>query len=222
MAPTAARKRGRPRNPELLERRREEILDTAARIFARLGYPGTDVQLVADALEVGKGTIYRYFPSKEELFLASVDRGMLRLRAEIDASVVDLTDPLDRVERAIRTYLSFFKDHPEFVELMIQERAEFRDRKKSTYFEHRDKDECGGKNSEWSNLFAGLMVEGRVRDIPVKRILDVSSDLVYGTMFTNHFAGRHKPLEEQAQDILDIVFNGILTTKERRRRGGSV
>lgn len=221
MAPIATRRPGRPRNPELLERRREEILDTAARIFARLGFPGTDVQLVADALDVGKGTIYRYFPSKEELFLASVDRGMLRLRAEIDASIVDITDPLQRVERAIRTYLSFFKNHPEFVELMIQERAEFRDRKKSTYFEHRDKDECGGKNSEWSKLFAVLMAEGRVRDIPVNRILDVTSDLVYGTMFTNHFAGRHKPLEEQAQDILDIVFNGILTSKERRRRGSS-
>ena len=59
---------------------------------------------------------------------------------------------------------------------------------------------------------------GRLRDVPIPRIDDVLSDLVYGTMFTNHFSGRHKPLEEQARDILDIVHNGILSESERRRR----
>jgi hypothetical protein len=36
-------------------------------------------------------------------------------------------------------------------------------------------------------------------------------------MFTNYFAGQRKPSEEQAKDILDIVFHGILTEDERRR-----
>ena len=40
---------GRPRDAALAERRREEILDTAAVVFARHGYPNTDVQYVADA-----------------------------------------------------------------------------------------------------------------------------------------------------------------------------
>ncbi len=53
-----------------------------------------------------------------------------------------------------------------------------------------------------------------MRRIPVDRIVEVISDLVYGAMFTNHFTGRHKPLEIQTQDILDVVFYGILTDKE--------
>jgi hypothetical protein len=56
--------------------------------------------------------------------------------------------------------------------------------------------------------------------VPVSRIMDVLSDLVYGTMFTNHFSGRHKPVEVQAEDILDVVFHGILTERERRAQGG--
>jgi hypothetical protein len=35
-------------------------------------------------------------------------------------------------------------------------------------------------------------------------------------MFTNHFAGRDKPFDAQAQDILDVVFNGILSDAERK------
>ena len=67
--------------------RREQILDAAAEVFAQHGYRNTDVQFVADALQVGKGTVYRYFPSKEALFLAAVDRGMRRLTERFQARV---------------------------------------------------------------------------------------------------------------------------------------
>jgi AcrR family transcriptional regulator len=60
------KRRGRPRDETLVRRRREEILAAATRIFAQLGYRNTDVQIVADQLKVGKGTVYRYFPSKRE------------------------------------------------------------------------------------------------------------------------------------------------------------
>jgi AcrR family transcriptional regulator len=215
MPVTAKAKRGRPKDDNLRARRQEEILDTAATIFAQNGYPNTEVQLVADALAVGKGTIYRYFPSKQRLFLAAVDRGMHRCREYVEGSYKHLEDPLEQMTHGVRAYLGFFKEYPEFVELLIQERAEFRDRKKPTYFEHRD-----AGVGPWQEHFRNLIAAGRVRDVPVERILDVLSDLVYGTMFTNYFTGQHKPLDVQAQDILDIVFHGILTETERKRRLG--
>lgn len=49
----------------------------------------------------------------------------------------------------------------------------------------------------------------------------VTSDLLYGTMFTNHFAGRDKPFEEQARDIQDILFRGIFSDSERRKAKNS-
>ena len=69
----------------------------------------------------------------------------------------------------------------------------------------------------WRALYRSLIAEGRVRDMPVERITDVMSDLLYGTMFTNYFTGPRKPFEAQAVDILDVVFNGILSDTERRR-----
>ena len=57
-----------------------------------------------------------------------------------------------------------------------------------------------------------------MRDIPVERITNVVGDLLYGTIFTNYFAGPRQSPEAQAQDILDIVFGGILTDSERQRR----
>jgi hypothetical protein len=101
--------------------------------------------------------------------------------------------------------------------LLIQERSEFRDRKEPTYSEHRQANE-----SQWRDTFSNLIDQGRVRRIPVDRILDVIGDLIYGTMFTNHFTGRHKPLATQARDIVDVLYLGILTPAERRRRPDDV
>lgn len=206
-------KRGRPVDEDSRQRKRQEILACAAGVFARNGFPGTDMQAIADDAGVAKGTLYLYFDGKEELFLAAVDQGMTCLSAAVDAAVEGLAEPLDVIEKAIFAYLRFFKEHPEQVELLILERAEFRDRKRSTYFAHRDAGKC-----RWHELLQGLRDAGRVRDIPLERIDDVVSDLVYGTMFTNHFSGRHKPLDAQARDILDIVYHGILSEKERRGR----
>jgi AcrR family transcriptional regulator len=50
--------------------RRTNILEAAARVFAEKGYATTRIIEVARAAQVGKGTIYEYFPSKEALFFA--------------------------------------------------------------------------------------------------------------------------------------------------------
>lgn len=212
MSPVTRRKPGRPAIPQLAERRREEILGVAQKVFARKGYPGTDVQIVADEIKIGKGTIYRYFPTKERLFLATVDRGMRLLRASVEQVAEGVDDPLERIVLAVQGYLAFFDHHSEIVELLIQERAEFKNRKKPTYFAYRD-----ASLDPWQGLFRQLIADGRVRDIPVERITDVLSDLLYGTIFTNLFSGRRKSLEAQAQDILDVVSFGILTEEERDR-----
>src|SRR3954471_19216176 len=109
--------RGRPRDEALQERRREQILEKATVVFAEHGYPNTDVQFVADPLGISKGTVYRYFPTKEELFLAAVERGVLRLEEHMDRRVEAVEDPVERIAVAIRSHLEFFRSDPQLVEL---------------------------------------------------------------------------------------------------------
>ena len=129
-------------------------------------------------------------------------------------SVDAVDDPLERVRAGIRAFLRFFAEHPEFVELLIQERAQFKDR--TTAHVHR------APSRECRALAIALPRadrRGRVRDMPVDRITDIIGNLLYGTIFTNYFSGQSKSVEVQAHDILDVVFNGILTAPERESRG---
>jgi len=210
---TPVRKPGRPANEAIRCQRQEEILDAAVQLFAEHGYSETATQALADLLQVGKGTLYRYFPTKRELFLAAVDRIMRKLQQAIDAALADVDEPFERIHAAVRCYLRFFAEHPEYVELLIQERAQFKDRIKPTYFVHRD-----ARIGRWHDLFRTLIEAGRVRPVEVEKVTDAIGDMIYGTMFTNYFARRTQSPEQQAHDILDIALNGLLSESERKSR----
>ena len=201
---------GRPPDCELQERRRAEILDAATVVFSKHGFAAADVQEIADTTGVGKGTVYRYFSNKEDLFLAAVDQGMRNLKKAVDAAVATAKQPLERIAEGVRAYLTFFDEHPEIVELLVHERAHFRDRKTPTYLVHRD-----ANMGPWLDLFRELISTGTVRELPVEQIVEVISDLLYGTMFTNHFAGREKSSRRQCEGVLDILFHGLLTGNTR-------
>ena len=208
-------KKSNPKGEELVTSRCEEILDAATILFAEHGYSDAVTQDLAERLGVGKGTLYRYYPSKRELFLAAVDRVMRRMRQQIDQAILNVTEPFERLEVAIATYLEFFGTHPEFVELLVQERALFRDRKTPTYFEHRERNIV-----PWHAMLKQLMAEGRVRTMPVERITNVMFNSVYGIMFTNYFTGLIRSPADQSREILEIVLEGILTDPERAERCG--
>ncbi len=55
-------------------------------------------------------------------------------------------------------------------------------------------------------------------DLPVERILETIGNLLYGTMFTNHFVGRQVSSQEQFEAILEIILDGVLSEDERRKR----
>ncbi len=92
--------------------RREAILVAATSLFSEHGFNDADTQALAERLGVGKGTLYRCFASKRELFLAAVDRAIRQLHEQVRMSMEGEADPLERVERSVRAYLQFFADHP--------------------------------------------------------------------------------------------------------------
>lgn len=210
---SSLRKPGRPKDPDLEARRRAEILDVAEKVFAHTGFADTDVQVIADRVGVGKGTVYRYFPTKKDLFLAAVDRGLADLTTEMDAILADATiDSIDMIRRAFRAYLSFFAQRPELTELFFQERVAFQGRETPRYFAslcaHQSRDE---------EFVRQLIAAGRLRPIEVEHLLTVLGDLLFGTVLTNHLSGRTADPTAQADAIVDVLFHGILTDRERKK-----
>ncbi|MEJ5185647.1 MAG: helix-turn-helix domain-containing protein, partial [Candidatus Geothermincolales bacterium] len=64
-------------------RRREEIIRTAREIFSQKGFSETRVTDITEKAGIAKGTLYLYFRSKEELFLAVIRDAAERLRNSV-------------------------------------------------------------------------------------------------------------------------------------------
>ncbi|MBI1347167.1 TetR family transcriptional regulator [bacterium] len=194
-------------------KRRLEIVQAATRLFADLGYSECEMERVATELGIAKGTLYLYFRGKQELFLACVDQGMTELQEVMDRAMVPDEDPFQKIARSIRLFLEFFDQNPQQIELLIQERAMFRDRPQPTFFVYRD-----ARRSRWREFYLDLIQSGRIRsDLPLEDLLDSISNLLYGTMFTNYFIGRSVPLCQQYHAVVEFAFRGILSDTERAR-----
>ena len=55
------------------EQRRQRIADTARRLFAERGFEGVTVAEVAREANVSEGTVFNYFPTKEDLFYSGIE-----------------------------------------------------------------------------------------------------------------------------------------------------
>jgi len=94
-----------PRRDWRLERR-QKILSAAADLFGANPYDSVQMRDVAARAEVGKPTLYRYFPSKEELFLEVFKSGLDRLDAEVSAILHDRDKPGRSLERLLQALLN--------------------------------------------------------------------------------------------------------------------
>lgn len=87
-APPPRRGRGRPRQVPV-DAQRETILAAATRLFAVEGFDGATSEKIAEAAGVGRPTVYQLFGSKNEVFVAALDRALTRM--------------LDRIRRSLGT-----------------------------------------------------------------------------------------------------------------------
>ena len=81
--------------------RREQLLDTAAKLFADLGYSGATTAELARAAGVTEPIIYRHFASKRDLFVALIDRTGEETIRLWDKHMGDAPDPAERLRRLI-------------------------------------------------------------------------------------------------------------------------
>jgi AcrR family transcriptional regulator len=66
------------------ERTRQQILETAQRLFADLGYDATSLQMIADELGLTKAAVYYHFPTKNEILHEAMLPGISRLKALLE------------------------------------------------------------------------------------------------------------------------------------------
>lgn len=81
--------------------RKEQLLDTAAELFSRVGYARATTAELAKAAGVTEPIIYRHFASKKELFVAIIERAARETMNHWEERLAGAADPAERIRRLV-------------------------------------------------------------------------------------------------------------------------
>jgi TetR/AcrR family transcriptional regulator len=100
---------------------RDEIVSAATDLFARHGYEGTSMQMIADQAEISVGKLYLHFEGKEDIYRSVVEfhAGAIRERAKM--AVDPLAPPIDRIRARTAAVIDYMDEHDEFVRFYVSE-----------------------------------------------------------------------------------------------------
>ncbi|MFB8088055.1 TetR family transcriptional regulator [Streptomyces sp. NPDC055992] len=113
----------RPASPPLTERqeaRRLRILRATAELAGRGGFEAVQMREVAEAAEVALGTLYRYFPSKVHLLVATMRDRLQHLRTALRKRPPAGDDAAARVTETLMRALRAMRREPQLADAMVR------------------------------------------------------------------------------------------------------
>jgi AcrR family transcriptional regulator len=90
----------------------ERILTAALGLIGRQGVQRLGMAQIADAAGVARGTLYRYFPSRDQVLAAAADYDEVRFRAGLDEALAPAHAPEERIRAFVGYAFDFIRSHP--------------------------------------------------------------------------------------------------------------
>lgn len=108
---------------------RRTILDTTRHLLVQDGYKNLSMRKIARAIGYSATSIYLHFESKDALFHALIEEGMMRLNDVLsEAASGHLDDPVARLRALCESYVRFGLENPEYYEVMFMLHPEHMER----------------------------------------------------------------------------------------------
>jgi AcrR family transcriptional regulator len=187
---------------------RDQILEAAARAFAAGGLQGTSMESIASEAGFATSSLYRYFPSKQELYRDLV--------VSVTATVLEpFRDPLlpalgfrDRLEFLLRRQFSAVEQHRDFFVMFGSDRTT-RDRQ----IGHAAGEPARSALNDCINAFEVFLdsgvSDGYLRKLETREIAYLVTGLLEATIFRWTAGDLPRSLQDQVPILLDLILRGI-------------
>ena len=112
----------RPRLRDRYDRKQQQVVRDAARVFAEHGYDQTTIQDLSDAIGLAAGGIYHYVGSKEQLLARICDQIMDPLLERARELLNAEAPPLESLRALVRLWVTHVIEHRDHLLVFQQER----------------------------------------------------------------------------------------------------
>lgn len=191
-------------------KRRHQVLDAAAWVFARKGYRQASVSDIIERAGVARGTFYLYFDGKEAVFLAIVETFHVRVKSAFEAldAAAETTrgeGPRAVLEASFRRWMEFFAAHRDVTQVVLREASSVDPRFEQAFIELRQ-----SALTRFSARFRKFQELGSARP-SIDPDLAASLQLGMVDELLNWFILRHPDpdIPRLAAHLADFEWNGI-------------
>ncbi len=184
---------------------REKILNAAKAQFANKGFHGTLMSDIAQSAGVGKGTIYRYFPSKEELFGSIINSQLESFENRIRVAANSGDSERDVLMDIAKIHFEEYRASKEVIEILVMEGLN-----KIGDIKQDFKKGIAKIEQIVSQVISKGIYNGVFRDVDPKRTAVIFLGLIW-TVLKHGIVMEERDLEKKYFDtIFDIIFHGLL------------
>jgi AcrR family transcriptional regulator len=185
------------------EQRREAIMATAARLYARRGFLGASVSEIAAACKTSKSLIYHYYPSKEDILFDVMDshvQSLVKAAREIEAGPASAEDRIRAIAVAL---MKLYAGAEPNQKVLLNELGNLPDERRSIIVEHQ---------RQLLDIMDRLLLEARpdlANDKPHRRALTM---MFFGMLnFTHTWLNQSGPISgsEIAMMAANIFIAGL-------------
>lgn len=201
------------RKAQEFRQREQQILDAALALFLELGEDRVTVEMIADRVGIGKGTIYKHFETKNEIYL------LLMLRYEEDlAELFNEISETDDKETLAREYFRFRISDPGRYQLFDRlENKVIKDHAVPDLVEklHRIRE---SNFERLSNILKARIQEGTLEDVPAIYHICSAWALAHGAVALMQ-SPFYQRLIEDKDDFLDFLVEIGIRMGNKGQRG---
>jgi AcrR family transcriptional regulator len=177
------------------------ILRAASVVFAARDYHEVLMEDVAAEAKVGKGTLYRYFPTKDELFFATIFAGLDELRAELGATAERGGRLRDVLEALAVGTLRFYWPRRPLLTLMHRYEARLRDPQGGEWLERRN-----AIADLIAKVFRRAAERGEARNVKPRLAAELFLGMVRAA---NVYRTDRDTPEALGADVVSILLDGV-------------
>lgn len=193
--------------------RRQMILEAALQLFTEKGFNLTTVDEIAAQAELGKGTIYSYFKSKDEIYLAILQEGMEILQRRMEQAIDNPNSAVEALYSLYDTFTQYHRERLGFIEtlfMQVDERTAIR----LGDLVHGLQD----KASNWSFLVGKVLQWGIDRgefvEFEVEKVAKAIVGLIIGLIFQYEMGQIQGDLADYRKTVLKLALEGIIQEKQ--------
>ena len=192
---------------EAMELRRDSILRAARSVFADRGYADTGVDDIADQAGIGKGTLYLYFRSKEEIYIAAVIEDARRLNAATRERMQQAASWQEKLHAYMKVRMEHLETDQDFVRIYLAEYRAMMMRKARVHYElYQVLRESEGQLAQ---MFAAASARKEIRNVDPDLAALTVMDLTRGLMERRLLGLMCGSRPDEVQFALDLLCRSL-------------